>query len=180
MVEPATSDELASIDSLVSSGRLSVDQASHDATGWSVEVPRDASAEVAGVVDLMQDAIGFTCEHSSTLRYRRYVAGEAHPVHPDHFTINGEWLVATAMLCLTVGTGGDTVFPFAQPPIAIRMSRARLVVWFNHVSTGQPDPLSAHFATPVQGGVKTTLTLFAYADPLECAPLRDGLAAVTA
>jgi hypothetical protein len=147
----------------------------HGPTGWSIEVPWSCSATTASLAARMQVVLGFECSRSHTLRFRSYRPGESHPKHADHFEIADDWLIATAMLCVEAGHGGATVFPDACPPIAVPPSCGRLTVWFNHVRTGQPDPLSAHFAAPVVEGIKTTLTLFAYADPARCEALSAGL-----
>lgn len=161
---------VAHVASMESSG-----QAVRDSAGWAIEVPWSWSPVITALASRMQALLDFQSTRSSTLRFRSYLPGESHPPHPDHFEIDGHWLIATAMLCVEAGVGGETVFPYGYDPIAITPRAGRLSMWFNHVKSGQPDPLSVHYAAPVLDGAKTTLTLFAYADPEQCTSLHTGI-----
>ena len=136
----------------------------HDSSGLSFEFVVE---HVPAALELNQrvfSLLGIGNVYADTLRYRRYLPGESHPPHCDHFEIDGCELVATALLHLSDAVvGGETRFLDASPsPVAVSPKRGRLVAWFNHGDDGAPDPNSRHDGAPVVKGVKATLTQFLY------------------
>src|SRR5205807_1002607 len=113
------------------------------------------------------------------MRFRRYLAGESHPLHHDNYQIGDASLVATAMLCLTdTEEGGETYFPQAQPsPVLLQPRKGRLILWFNHQPDGEVDEAALHEALVVKKGEKATLTSFIYHPLPSCKgdSVRDGL-----
>ena len=136
----------------------------HDATGLSFEMDVNGDATAALLRDRAQKLLGLGNALGQTLRYRRYVTGESHPPHCDHFEVGDLALVATALFHLAdTGSGGETRFPLALPsPVAVEPKRGRMVLWMNHAPDGSADPLSIHDAAPVEAGEKITLTQFLY------------------
>jgi hypothetical protein len=140
-----------------------------DETGFAFELEYPNFLAASELVAAMDAALGFVCEFGQTIRFRRYRPGESHPLHPDHFTIDGKVLAATAMLCLTdVEQGGETEFPAACPPVAVRPRTGRLMLWANYLEDGSPDMRTEHLAHPVTVGTKATITRFAYLAPERC------------
>ena len=139
----------------------------HDHTGLSFELAVASCPVATRLRDLAQRLLGLGNDLGQTLRYRRYVPGESHPAHCDHYEVGGTALVATALFHLAdTQAGGATRFPQARPvPVEVAPKRGRLVVWFNHSADGAPDPLSIHDAAPVESGEKVTLTQFLYQPP---------------
>lgn len=137
---------------------------SHNETGFSWELPRAAHDAVEEVARRIEETIGLDDTLSYSLRFRRYSVGEAHPLHLDSYTVDGQTLVATAMVCLLGPVeGGDTRFPHAAAgPLSVRAFSGRLVVWANQRLDGTPDPASRHDGAVVLEGQKVTLTLFVY------------------
>jgi hypothetical protein len=142
-----------------------------DATGLSFEMPIDATPVLGALTARMETAFGFRNRCGGAFRYRRYRAGESHPLHFDNFEISGNYLVLTAMLWLAdPGSGGETFFPFSSPaPLLLHPRRGRLAVWLNYLPDGAIDRSATHEALPVTAGEKITLTNFVYA-PIEATP----------
>jgi prolyl 4-hydroxylase len=150
-----------------------------DSTGFSFEYPLAVDPVATALADRIETTLGVRNALGGTLRFRLYGPGEAHPPHVDTFRIGDLDLVATAIVALTdVAAGGATAFPHAVPPLAVRPRRGRLLAWLNNCPDGSPDPLSFHEGQAVESGEKGTITLFAYADPRDCALLREGPAAL--
>ena len=139
----------------------------HDHTGLSFELAVAPCPAATRLRDLAQQLLSLGNDLGQTLRYRRYLPGESHPAHCDHYEVGGTALVATALFHLAdTQAGGATRFPRALPePVEVAPRRGRLVAWFNHDPTGAPDPLSIHDAAPVDAGEKVTLTQFLYQPP---------------
>ena len=136
--------------------------------GVSCEVPLDADNPApAALHRRIERALGFANACGWSLRFRRYAPGEFHPPHHDVYQIDGEHLIATAMLWLEdTEAGGETLFEAAGPdPILLEPRSRRLAVWFNIHPDGTPDPTSWHEGLPVRRGSKTTLTAFFYGRP---------------
>lgn len=149
-----------------------------DATGFSFELPDALDPLAADVRGRVERVLGVRNERGGTLRFRRYDVGESHPLHHDHYEMEGAWLLATAMLCLTdVEAGGETRFPVASPPVHVVPRRGRLVLWLDHREDGSLDRSSLHDGAPVLAGRKVTVTEFVYGDPATSPLLRDGPAA---
>ena len=141
--------------------------AKHDQTGFSFEMPVCGQPALQALAARMQAAFGFSNRQGTTMRFRRYAPGEAHPPHCDTFQIGDMHLVATAMLWLQEpGGGGETLFPNAAPGgLRLVPRRGSLAVWLNTLADGTADLSAAHEGLPVTSGTKTTLTSFIYADP---------------
>jgi len=144
---------------------LGIDDAREDEAGLSFELPLDADPTAADVAARIEAAIGITNQVGGTLRWRRYMPGQSHPVHNDSYEIGHSTLIVTALLYLTTpDEGGGTWFPSASPsPLLVRARAGRLLVWFNHTPDGAVDPLAVHEGLPVLRGQKTTVTNFLYA-----------------
>lgn len=134
-----------------------------DRTGLSCELPVAGDPLIAAVAGRIRECVGLRDELGDTLRYRRYAPGEGHPPHLDTYAFAGLNLVATAMLCL-VGPelGGETCFPYAAPPLAIRLRAGQLLHWFNYTRDGAEDRQAWHLGLTVLRGAKVTLTSFIY------------------
>jgi glutathione synthase/RimK-type ligase-like ATP-grasp enzyme len=183
-----SSDEIAA---LLSIAEQEMDNAAtqHDVTGLSFELELEAAPEVGRLQARIEAIVGVRNMAGTTMRFRRYVPGEYHPLHCDNYLREGYSLVATAMVCLTAAeSGGETVFPEATPtPLSIRPVPGRLLFWFNHCPDGREDPAAQHESQAVRAGIKTTLTSFLYAPqsaaaamPAACRaadPLAPGVAA---
>jgi hypothetical protein len=147
----------------------------HDVTGFSFELPLARDRTAASISERILAALGVANALGGTLRFRRYAEGEAHPPHLDNFRVDELDLVATAMVALdTPAEGGATVFPRADPPLAVQPRQGRLLAWLNCTRDGRPDPRAYHEGAAVSRGSKTTVTEFIYADPLACDLLRRG------
>jgi prolyl 4-hydroxylase len=147
----------------------------HDHTGFSFELPLAQDPTAAAISARIGAALGVVNAFSGTVRFRRYAQGEAHPPHIDNFPIDGFDLVATALVALdTPEEGGETVFPRADPPLAIVPRAGRLLAWLNNGPDGRPDGRAHHKGRPVLRGTKTTVTAFVYAEPGACELLRRG------
>ncbi|MGE0039669.1 MAG: 2OG-Fe(II) oxygenase [Vicinamibacterales bacterium] len=151
--------------------------ATADATGRAFEMPVDGDATLEALRARIDATLGVANVHRGTMRFRHYVAREAHPPHLDCYEIQGAHLVCTALVCLNdCEAGGETRFPRAFPtPIAVRPRQGRLVAWFNYYPNGAPDQASFHEGAPVVRGEKTTITAFIYA-PLAGARVRPAAA----
>lgn len=137
-----------------------------DETGTSCEVPvAENDLVLAALRSRIASAFGFENACGETMRYRRYAPGEYHPPHTDDFQIDGNDLVATAMLWLSdTEGGGETVFPAVEPvPVALEPKRGRLAVWLNYAQDGAVNHAMLHEAAPVLRGQKVTITNFVYA-----------------
>ena len=139
----------------------------HDDTGLSFELRVAACPAARRLRDLAQGLLGLGNDLGETLRYRRYLPGESHPAHCDHYQVGGTALVATALFHLAdTRAGGATRFLEARPvPVEVAPKRGRLVMWMNHGPDGAPDACSIHDAAPVEAGEKVTLTQFLYQPP---------------
>lgn len=147
----------------------------HDHTGFSFELPLAQDPTAAAVSERICAALGVTNAMPGTLRFRRYAQGEAHPPHTDNFRIGELDLVATALVALdTPEEGGETAFPFADPPLAVAPRAGRLLAWLNNGPDGRPDGRAYHEGRRVLGGTKTTVTEFVYGEPGACGLLRRG------
>jgi hypothetical protein len=137
--------------------------AKHDDTGFSYEMPVDGDPVAERIRRRIQDCVGCINDFDRTLRFRRYRAGECHPLHHDDYAIGGSVLVATALIWLTdTPEGGETRFPAAPAPLEIRPRRGGLLLWFNRTAEGAVDPAAIHEALPVRRGEKATITAFIY------------------
>jgi len=136
-----------------------------DRTGFSCELPVAGDPGLAAVAGQIAETVGLEDRLGATLRFRSYAPGEGHPPHLDTYTFAGLHLVATAMLCL-VGPelGGETCFPYATPPVAIRLRAGQLLHWYNYTRAGEEDRSSWHLGLSVLRGAKVTLTAFIYAE----------------
>lgn len=143
-------------------------------TGFSFELPIAGDPLLEGLAARLRARVGLAAP-ADTLRFRRYAAGEYHPLHTDAYAAEDGELVLTAMLYLSdVPAGGETHFPRADPrPLAIRPRRGRLVVWFNHREDGARDDAALHDAQPVRDGSKVTVTDFVYQPLAFCATRPD-------
>ena len=142
-------------------------QTRQDKTGFSFEMPVEGDAVLESLTRRTYRIVGFANDSGSTLRFRRYLKGDAHPPHRDEYEIGGSLLMATALLYLTdAAAGGETYFPLAVPePVSIQPVRGRLAVWFNYFPDGTVDPHSLHESLLLAEGEKTTLTNFIYSRP---------------
>jgi prolyl 4-hydroxylase len=136
----------------------------HNATGFSFELPVPGDAVMEALAERLHEIVGMDNDAGETMRFRRYAAGESHPLHKDVWQIGDSHLIATALLYLTdVAVGGETAFPRAQPaPALVKPRRGRLAVWFNHKPDGEVDEAAIHEARVVEQGVKCTITSFIY------------------
>ena len=149
--------------------------AKHDHTGFSFELPLAQDPTAAVISERICAALGVVNGLPGTLRFRRYAQGEAHPPHVDNFRVDELDLVATALVALdTPEEGGETAFPWADPPLAVAPRAGRLLVWLNNGPDGRPDGRAYHEGRPVLRGTKTTVTEFVYAQPRACELLRRG------
>jgi prolyl 4-hydroxylase len=137
--------------------------AKRDVTGFSHEMPVEGDPVTERIRCRIHDCIGFVNDFGHTLRFRRYRAGEYHPLHHDDYAICRSVLVATALIWLTdTPEGGETRFPAAAMPLEIRPRRGALLLWFNRTPEGAVDPAAIHEALPVRRGEKATITAFIY------------------
>jgi hypothetical protein len=135
--------------------------AKHDSTGFSFELATTADERVAALARRIADRTGLA--PPSTLRFRRYRGGEWHPRHVDHFEIDGDWLLVTAMVVLRAPeAGGATSFPHATPRLRVPATGGALILWLNHLRDGCPDRLAGHEGELVTQGEKITVTAFQY------------------
>ncbi len=161
-------DAREAVDLLALAGDGSAFGGEHDETGQSCELPVASGVAATALARRISAVLALGSHPLETLRFRRYGVGEHHPPHVDCYEEDdGRRLVATAMLCL-VGpeAGGETVFPNAEPRVALAPRLGRLAVWLNYGEDGEPDPASRHEALAVLAGEKTTLTAFVYAHAL--------------
>ena len=159
-------DEIHSLTAAADAQIARGDGVRRDQTGTSCEVPVEGNDPVLETLRRrIAEAFGFENAQGATMRFRRYRPGEFHPLHVDEFQIDGDDLVATAMLWLSdTGAGGETVFPAALPaPLLLEPRRGRLAVWLNYHPDGTVDTAAMHEAAPVLRGEKVTLTAFLYA-----------------
>ncbi|HEU0169068.1 MAG TPA: 2OG-Fe(II) oxygenase [Chloroflexota bacterium] len=136
----------------------------HDETGFSFEMPVEGDEVLEALRRRVAAVVGLENDFGSTFRFRRYAAGEQHPLHPDCYQIGELHLVATALLCLEAPlSGGETSFPRAFPaPASVSPKAGRLVVWWNYLPDGREDASAHHASLPVTAGEKTTITAFIY------------------
>lgn len=135
-----------------------------DSSSFSFEMPVGRDPVLTEIRSRVAAVLGFGNDLDATFRFRRYAPGESHPQHTDAFAHEGSELIVTAMIGLVApDAGGETLFPLAEGgPIAVPPRRGRLVLWFNHTTDGEVDQQSAHSASRVELGEKTTLTAFVY------------------
>jgi hypothetical protein len=135
-------------------------------TGLSFELPAAEDPIAAVIVERLHGLAGATDHFSggSTLRMRRYSAGQAHPRHGDHYAFEGLQLAITALVVLEgPEAGGETLFPSAVPgPLRLVPRTGRLLMWQNVGADRQPLAAAEHLALAVRGGTKATATLFIY------------------
>jgi hypothetical protein len=145
--------------------RLAREPLTRDDTGLAGEI--DALVELEDLERRVGREVGYD-SHVRSVRYRCYDVGHGHPLHPDHYEIDGCTLVATAMLVLSApDAGGATEFPHARPyPVAVELVACSLVHWRNVSAEGTPLTRSAHRGVPVREGRKCVLLFFVYV-PLE-------------
>lgn len=139
--------------------------------GRSGELPVASDPVLGDLAARIEAALGFGNRlPDQTFRFRRYSLGDHHPAHVDCYEIDGQHLVATALVYLTDALdGGETVFPDAPAgPLAIAARRGRLAMWFNYTQGGEIDRRSRHRSEMLRRGEKSTLAYFVYA-PLSCA-----------
>ncbi len=136
----------------------------HDESGFSFEMPVGNDSVLQDIRARIAKVLGFGNDEGATFRFRRYAPGESHPQHTDAFSADGSELIVTAMIALVApSVGGETLFPLAADgPIAVPPRRGRLVLWFNYTTDGEVDQQSAHSASRVEAGEKTTITAFVY------------------
>lgn len=137
----------------------------HNETGHVCEV--EALPGLAPLEARVAAVVGLT-SHVRSVRYRRYEAGEGHPLHADEYTIEDAQLVATAMLVLAAPqAGGATEFPFAHPfPVYAAPTLGALVHWRNAGTDGSTLSRAVHRGVPVTRGTKAVLLFFFYV-PIE-------------
>lgn len=113
--------------------------------------------------------MGIEPRFTETLQGQRYTAGQEYKPHWDYFPQNdtfwpqmrdmGGQRTWTAMLyCNTVEAGGET--QFVTTGLSIIPSQGALLLWNNMGRDGAPNTDSAHYARPVEAGVKYVLTLW--------------------
>lgn len=168
-------------------------------TGVSMEMPVSSDAVLGDISRRLGRVLGFPngmSESNPTLRVRRYVDDQMHPIHTDTYAFNGLTLVATMLTYLTSPEkGGDTFFPVHARPregasldimaelpdfesdsdfvgrdgmLSVRPKAGKLLVWLSCTPEGDDDPLSLHGSRPMVSGEKWTATSFVYADRQLC------------
>ena len=63
----------------------------------------------------------------------------------------------TLLLCLNDvpdDAGGETIFPYAKPPVKVRARRGLAIVFHNIAEDGDVDKYAKHGALPVLNGTK--------------------------
>lgn len=113
--------------------------------------------------------MGLTTPYAETLQGQRYTPGQEYKPHWDYFPQNDTYWPAmramggqrtwTAMLyCNAVEAGGET--QFVSNGLSVTPSEGALLLWNNMGRDGAPNTHSAHYARPVEAGVKYVLTLW--------------------
>lgn len=150
------------------------------------ELDLDLDPSLSALAERLDAVLG-TRNPVRSLRLQRFHPGSAFPPHLDDYEIDGQRLLATALLCLEApDTGGETLFIDAPGgPLAVPHRAGQLTAWINLQPDGRPDPSARHLGALVRAGTKTTLGWFVYGD-LEAlqdlrghfasAPPLDGLA----
>lgn len=139
-------------------------ETSHGPSGFHFEMPVEGDPVLEALRRRILETVGLENDFGSTMRFRRYEAGQSHRAHRDAYTAGTSCLLVTALLYLTdAEEGGETHFPHARPaPLSVGPRRGRLAVWCNYLPDGREDPAAAHEALPVRKGVKATLASFIY------------------
>ena len=137
------------------------DEPTVNETGYCQELPIEGIAAFEALRERIEGLFGLQSDIYDTLRYRRYQAGEGHPVHLDCYAMGDRELLATALVSLRdTPAGGETEFPAVGVAVAPR--KGRLICWYNHTPDGARDVRSRHGARPVLEGEKEVLLYFIY------------------
>ncbi len=165
-VDPATVAALRALCTPESLAAAGVDE-HRDETGRIAELPFGLDPVLAETSAQVAETVGLPLPATGHVRMRWYAEGQGHPPHVDDYEIDGERLVATALLCLEAPTGGgQTAFLDAhEGPVLVTHRPGQLVGWHNVGPHGHADPAARHLAVPVAGGSKLVLSWFFYASP---------------
>jgi hypothetical protein len=128
---------------------------SRSSQGLALLLPADGI--LAEVREKVHRAASITSAIPAPLRFYRYSEGHSYPLHADDWTVQ----VAASILYLnSTPEGGETHFPFAQPPLIVAPKTGRLAIWFTRCADGSLDQTSAHESLPVIRGTKEVLIDF--------------------
>ena len=128
-----------------------------------------ANPLVTTITERICALMGVAAPYAETLQGQRYTPGQEYKPHWDYFPLNDTYWPAmrdmggqrtwTAMLyCSDVESGGET--QFVSTGTSVMPSQGALLLWNNMSLDGAPNADSAHYARPVEAGVKYVLTLW--------------------
>jgi prolyl 4-hydroxylase len=124
---------------------------------------------VSTITERICALMGVEPRFTETLQGQRYTPGQEYKPHWDYFPLNdtywpdmremGGQRTWTAMLyCSDVEAGGET--QFVSSTLSVTPAEGALLLWNNMGKDGAPNTDSAHYARPVEAGVKYVLTLW--------------------
>ncbi|MBU2881796.1 2OG-Fe(II) oxygenase [Psychrosphaera sp. B3R10] len=146
-----------------------------DETGLSFELRKDVMPPLTHLENKIKEKTGITSAKTSSIRIRHYHPGQGHPPHCDHYELNDEYLLFTAVffLCDTE-EGGATSFTKSDG-IKIVPKRNKLIFWLNYLDDGNEDLLSEHEAETVKDGEKLIAIYLFYGEKSETSSVRHFL-----
>ena len=150
-----------------------------DQTGTSFELRDNVIPVLTEFRERLRNTLGIEHAQAQSIRVRRYFPGDAHKVHTDHYAINDQFLLATAILYLNdVQAGGATNF-VDVPNLSIPPESNSLVAWVNYLDDLSEDMLTRHESTPVEAGEKLIAIYLFYGDKNEVVKIRQTLSSLS-
>lgn len=169
----ATPAECAALRAMIDAGAqpsilFSGTQGPEYRTSHSCHMDR-ADPLVSTITERICALMGVEPRFTETLQGQRYTPGQEYKPHWDYFPLNdtywpdmremGGQRTWTAMLyCSDVEAGGET--QFVSSTLSVTPAEGALLLWNNMGKDGAPNTDSAHYARPVEAGVKYVLTLW--------------------
>ena len=145
-----------------------------DATGTSFELADTIVPALTKAKQRIAESLGIREAKASSIRIRDYRAGNSHGAHGDHYQLDDDHLILTALLYLTsTESGGETCF--MANDLSFKPVSNRMIAWLNYRDDGEEDPLTQHESRAVVEGRKIVAIYLFYGDLAETADIRRHL-----
>ena len=112
---------------------------------------------LAAVDARISQVIGYPPEYFADIEVHRVEPGGKSDMHYDWEPSLYQEQIITLLLCLghvNEGDGGETLFPYANPPVKVRPVKGLAIVYHNIGEDGYPDRFAFRGDAELQNGTK--------------------------